>query len=158
MQFSTLFQVLSHGRPMCDYEHEQYLLRHLKVKNVPQKHWSETSGWEMNKHLYASVLAALKEVVQSARIISVSTDEVTAINNMSWLGAHVYAMNSWKRVPHLLLLSCVSDGDGGTANSLTDTIMFSLLGEGALLEKTLPPNWSISGQMGQVLFKVRGRV
>ena len=35
VQFSTLFQVLNHGRPMCDYEREQYLLRHLKVKNVP---------------------------------------------------------------------------------------------------------------------------
>jgi hypothetical protein len=36
MQFSTLFQILSHGHPLCDYEHEQYLLRHLKVKNVPK--------------------------------------------------------------------------------------------------------------------------
>jgi hypothetical protein len=38
VQFSTIFQVLSHGRPMCDYEYEQYLLRHHKVKNVPRKH------------------------------------------------------------------------------------------------------------------------
>ena len=137
VQFSTLFQVLSHGRPMCDYEREQYLLRHLKVKNVPQKHWSETSGWEMSKHLHASVLAALKEVIQSARIISISADEVTAIDNTLWLGVHMYAMNSWERVPHLLHLSCVSDGDSGTADSLTDTIMFSLLGKRGLTREDI---------------------
>ena len=86
----------------------------------------------MSEHLHASVLATLKEVVQSACIISISADEVTAIDNTSWLGVHVYAMNSWERVLHLLHLSCVSDNDSGTADSLTDTIMFSLLGEGGL--------------------------
>jgi hypothetical protein len=47
---------------MCDYEYEQQLLRHLKVKNVPIKHQSETSGWEMAEHLHGCVLAALKGV------------------------------------------------------------------------------------------------
>jgi hypothetical protein len=103
VQFSTLFQVLSHGRPMCDFEREQYLLRHLKVKNVPRKHWSETNGWEMGEHLHGCVLAALKVVVQSARIISISADEVTAIDNTSWVGVHIYAMQSWERVPYLLV-------------------------------------------------------
>ena len=63
VQFSTLFQILSHGRPMCDYEYEQYLLRHLRVKNVPRKHWSETSGWEMSEHMHGCVLDALKAML-----------------------------------------------------------------------------------------------
>jgi hypothetical protein len=130
VQFSTLFQVLSHGRPMCDYEHQQYLLRHLKVKNIPMKHWSVTSGWEMAEHLHACVLAALKVVVQSARIISISADEVTVVDNTSWVGVHVYAMRSWERMPYLLHLSCVSES--GTSDHLTNVIMYVLLGEGGL--------------------------
>ena len=63
VQFSTLFQILSHGRLMCDYEREQCLLRHLRVKNVRTKHWSETSGWEMSEHMHGCVLDALKVVV-----------------------------------------------------------------------------------------------
>ena len=63
VQFSTLFQILTHGRPMCDYEREQYLLRHLRVKNVPKEHWSETSGWEMSEHMHGCVLDALKVVI-----------------------------------------------------------------------------------------------
>ena len=94
VQFSALFQVLSHGCPMCDYEREQYLLRHLKVKNLPRKHWSETSGWEMSEHLHASILSALMFVVRSTCIISISTDEVTTVDNTPWLGVHVYAMDS----------------------------------------------------------------
>ena len=130
VQFSTLFQILSHGRPMCDYEHEQYLLRHLKVKNLPKKHWSETSGWEMSEHMHATVLLRLKSLVQSARFVSISADEVTAVDTTSWLGVHVYTMDSWERVPHLLHLSCLSDG--GTADILTNAIMLSLVEEGGL--------------------------
>jgi hypothetical protein len=38
VQFSTLFQILSHGRPVVDYCESQHLLRYLNVKNVPKKH------------------------------------------------------------------------------------------------------------------------
>jgi hypothetical protein len=130
VQFSTLFQILSHGCPMCDYEREQYLLRHLKVKNIPIKNWSETSGWEMAEQLHGCILAVLKGVVQSARIISITVDEVTAIDNTSWVGVHVYAMRSWERMPHLLHLSCVSKS--GTSDHLTSVIMHALVGEGGL--------------------------
>ena len=116
IQFSTLFQVLSHGRPMCDYERELYLLQHLKIKNLPMKHWCENSGWEMSEHIHATVLSALKAIVQFARIVSISADEVTTVDNMSWLGVHVYVMDDWERVPHLLHLLSVFDGN---ANHLT---------------------------------------
>ena len=125
------------------------------MKNVPQKHWSETSGWEMSEHLHASVLATLKEVVQSARIISISADEVTAIDNTSWLSVHVYTMNSWERISHLLHLSCVSDGDGdgGTADSLTDAIMFSLLGKGGLTREDIASKLVCFGADGASTFQ-----
>jgi len=63
----------------------------------------------MSEHLHASVLAALKFVVQFALILSISADEVTAVDNTSWVGVQVYAMDFWKRKLHLLHLSCVSE-------------------------------------------------
>jgi hypothetical protein len=151
VQFSTLFQILSHGRPMCDYEREQYLLRHLKLKNLPQKHWSEATGWEMSEHLHASVLAALKGVVQSARIISISADEVTAVDNTSWVGVHVYVMDSWERKPHLLHLSCVSES--GTSSHLTSVIMHALLGEGGLTHEEIASKLVCFGADGVSTFQ-----
>lgn len=106
---------------MYDFEREQYLLRHLKLKSVPRKHWSETSGWEMAEHLHSCVLTALKLVVQNAKFVSISADEVTAVDNTSWIGVHVYAVQSWERIPYLLHLSCVSDC--GTADHLINVIM-----------------------------------
>jgi len=44
VQFSTILQVLNFGRPMYNFECWQYLLRHLRVKNISRKHWSKTSG------------------------------------------------------------------------------------------------------------------
>jgi hypothetical protein len=151
VQFSILFQILSHGRPMCDYERQQYLLRHLKVKNVPIKHWSKTSGWEMAEHLYASVLAALKVVVQFARIISISVDEVTTVDNTSWVGIHVYAMQSWERMPYLLYLSCVSES--GTSDHLTNVIMHALLGEGGLSREEIASKLVCFGADGVSTFQ-----
>ena len=134
VQFSTLFHVLSSGRPMCDYERQQHLLRHVKVKRVPKRHWSKTSGSEMSEYLHASVMSALKVIVQSARFVSISADEVTTVDNTSWIGVHVYAVNSWERVPYLLHLSL---SDCGTVDHVTDVIMHALLGEGGLTREQI---------------------
>ena len=61
---------------------------------MPRKHWSETSGWEMSEHLHACVLDALKAMVQSAKYISITVDEVTTIDNTTWVGVHIYVMES----------------------------------------------------------------
>jgi hypothetical protein len=44
--------------------------------------------------VHGCVMAALKAVVQSARIISISADEVTAVDNTYWVGVRIYAVQS----------------------------------------------------------------
>jgi hypothetical protein len=87
-------------------------------------------GWEMGEHLHVCVLAALKAVVQSARIISFSVNEVTVVHNTCWVGMHVYAVQFWERMPYLLHLSCVFESS--TSDHLTNVIMHALLNEGGL--------------------------
>ena len=36
----------------------------------------------------------IKAIIQSARINSISPNEVTVVDNTSWVGIHVYAMRS----------------------------------------------------------------
>ncbi len=135
VQFSTLFELLRHGRPMCDYERTMTLFLHLKVKNVPKKHWSETSGWEMSEHMHGCVLSALKSAVQSAFYIAISADEVTAVDNTGWIGVHVYTVERWEMIPHLLHLSLLGE-DGGT-DHLTNVIMDALVDEGGLTREEI---------------------
>jgi len=56
------------------------------------------------------VLWATKVNVQKSYFISVSHDEVTTINNQSWLSIHVYVTEESKKVPILLNLQHVVDG------------------------------------------------
>jgi hypothetical protein len=50
------------------------------------------------------IFHAIKGVVQKSEYISVSCDELTTINNHSWLSIHVYVREKWKRLPILLNL------------------------------------------------------
>lgn len=52
------------------------------------------------------------------------------MDNNSWIEVHVYAINFWERVLHLLHLSCVSNC--GTIDHLTNVIMQALVEEGEL--------------------------
>jgi hypothetical protein len=89
VQYSAIFSILQHGPPMCDYSSSRFLLEHLKVKHLPTKHWCESLGWKMAHYMHLSVLAALARAVQAARIISVTADEVTGVDNTQWLSIHV---------------------------------------------------------------------
>jgi len=89
----------------------------------------------MAEHLYGFFIVALKAVVQFASVISISADEVTVVDNTSWIGVHVYVMNGWEREPHLLHLSCVFDA--GTADHLTEVIMHALMAEGGLTREQI---------------------
>ena len=77
----------------------------------------------------------MKSIVKSARIISISAEEVTAIDHTGWIGVHVYTMENWERIPHLLHLSQVTEG--GRVDHLTSVIIHSLMGEGGLSRSEL---------------------
>lgn len=136
---------------MCDYERSHFLLKHLKVKNLPSKHWSEGCGWEMSEHFHNVVLTALKAAVQSARFISISSDEVTAVDSTSWIGVYVYVVSGWERVLHLLHLSCVSED--GTADHSTDVIMHALMCEGGLTKSEIASKLVCFGSDGVSTFQ-----
>jgi hypothetical protein len=72
----------------------------------------------------------LRVVIQFARIISNGANEVTTVDNTCWVGVHMYAVQSWKRMLYLLHLSCVSKSS--TSDHLTNVIIYALLYEGGL--------------------------
>jgi hypothetical protein len=51
IQLSTIFHILSKGRPMTDYLDYMKYLSFLQMPNFPSSHWSLTSGWEWAKYL-----------------------------------------------------------------------------------------------------------
>jgi hypothetical protein len=61
MQFVTLFHLLKLGKPIIDFESMHGLLQFLKVENIPNKHWTNTSGWGMVECINNVVLVATKQ-------------------------------------------------------------------------------------------------
>ncbi len=69
--------MLVEGRPMTNYESMNKLLHFLDVKNFPKTHCLNTSGWEMAFCMHELVFNKTKFLVESAKFISFSNDEVT---------------------------------------------------------------------------------
>jgi hypothetical protein len=99
VQYSAIFSVLQHGRPMSDYSSSRFLLEHLKVKHLPTKHWYKSSGWKMAHYMHLFVLAALARAVQAARVILVTADEVTGGDKHNGF----LSMSMWSKI----LLGCL---------------------------------------------------
>jgi hypothetical protein len=47
-----------------------------------------------------------------SNVLSISTDEVTTINNQSWISIHYYVVEGWRWVPILLTLEQLVEGVG----------------------------------------------
>jgi hypothetical protein len=50
----------------------------------------------MARILCEIVECKMRKVLGVARYISISVDEVSAIDNTSWIGIHVYVLEKWK--------------------------------------------------------------
>ncbi len=78
------------------------------------------------------ILKQIVLLVQQARFISFSCDEVTTLNNQSWIYVHGYVVDNWHKVPILLNLERIVDG--GTLDNLTTMIIHSLVIFGGMSE------------------------
>ena len=139
VQFATLFQILADGRPMLEYESRAALYEFLNVPNFPRMHWSDNSGWIMAEFMYAEVRTAISRVLVGANYVALTCDEVSTIDNGSWISIHAYVVQNWSRIPYLISLERVVEGGG--SDNLTQVIIDALTGaakiERPALSKTL---------------------
>jgi hypothetical protein len=46
------FIVHTFGKATTDYKDLRHEYEFLKLKNIPKKHWNDSSSWEIVKHLH----------------------------------------------------------------------------------------------------------
>jgi hypothetical protein len=90
-------------------------------------------------------------VVQKARFISISANEVTTMDYQSWLSVHVYLITDWKHNPILLTLE--EFVNGGIVNNLTKVIVDSVLQYGGLSKFDLASKLINFGANGVSIFQ-----
>ncbi len=96
-------------------------------------YWFNIVSWVLIKFMYMQVQDTIVKAIQSARFIACPCDEVTTIDNGSWICVHAYMVDFLIRVLILLCVEGVMDGSG--FNNLTEVIMATLMkGEGLIKE------------------------
>lgn len=105
------------------------------MPNNFQKHWTYTTSWSMVKVMHELVLWAICVTMQKVQFVYMSCDEVTMIDNQSWISTHVYVVEGWKWFPILLTLQQVVEGSH--VNNLTKVIVKSLLLYGVFSKSNL---------------------
>ncbi len=65
---------------MTYYENMNTLLRFLDVKDFPRTHWSNSIGWEMASYMHELVVKKTRDLVQIAKSISLSCDELIILD------------------------------------------------------------------------------
>lgn len=130
IQLSTVFHILSNGRPMTDYPKMMKYLSFIQVPNFPSSHWSLTSGWEWGKYLAQVEKDDMKEKIVKATFLSLSLDEVTAVDNTAWICMSIYTVNYHIRNSYLLGIHKMSKSS--TAENIYELVINTLKETGGM--------------------------
>jgi hypothetical protein len=68
----------------------------FKVKRTPNKHWTKSSCWGIVESMNDLLLQSTCNIVNVINFLFVSADEVTTIDNASWIFFHIYVVQTWK--------------------------------------------------------------
>jgi len=61
----------------------------------------------MAEFMHRVVMKAIRAVLQITHYVAFNCDEVSTINNQSWLSIHCYVVENWVRIPILISLDRV---------------------------------------------------
>ena len=80
----------------------------------------------MAELMYFEVRTAILRVLASANYVALTCDEVSTVDNRSWISIHAYVVQNWSRVPYMFLVPKVVKGYG--LDNLTQVIIDALRG------------------------------
>jgi hypothetical protein len=134
-QMGIIFHLLTIGRPMVDFTALRPVLQFLSVPKLAKRHWSDSAGWMLAECMFHQVEAKALDIVNSARFFSVSCDEVTSIDNGSWISIHCYVVQNWTRVPILITLEQMKEQ--ATSTNLLHIILKAVKDKGGVSDGDL---------------------
>jgi hypothetical protein len=98
VQFATMFHTLKHGILMLAYEAQKDLFDFLNLEESPKMHWTNNYGRVMAQHIHGIILEATQFAIGATQYLSLICDEVSIIDNQSWLLVHAYVVQNWLKL------------------------------------------------------------
>ena len=118
-QFTIVFHLLQNGRPMLEYKSLKQLFTFLKMPNLNKKHQDDNSSWLIVEYLHKQVMVKSREVLSATKYLAITCDEVTTVDNQSWISIHAYCVQDFYRQPILISLECLTKGSFATRLAIT---------------------------------------
>jgi len=84
----------------------------------------------MASYMSRVVVEEIKNLIRAASFVAITVDEVTSVDNGSYLSVHCYTVNDWVRVPHMISLGRVDCAPN--ARNLTKLIIEAIKNGGGL--------------------------
>jgi hypothetical protein len=111
----------------------------------------------MVEHIEIGMKKTIKTIIQNAKFVSLTCDEIISMDNASWASVHGYIVQDWCHMPLLLNVKHVLSGS--RIDSLTLLIMNYLMTPGGLHEEDLASRLVYFGVDGIGTFQgLRSRV
>jgi hypothetical protein len=152
-QFATVFHLLQNGRPMLEYESLKELFTFLKMPNLSKKHWGDNAGWMIAEYLHKQVMVKSREVLSAAKYLAITCDEVTTLDNQSWISIHAYCLQDFSRQPILISLERLTEG--ASAGRLAIIIIDAMINHGGQSKDELRQKFVSFGADGVAVFQVK---
>jgi hypothetical protein len=92
---------------MLEVEALKSLFPFLNVPMLLKHQLSDSIEWVMAKCMHKQVIKKIKKIIASSKYLALSCDEVTMIDNKSWISIHSYVVQDWCRIPILISLEQV---------------------------------------------------
>jgi hypothetical protein len=102
------------------------------------------------EHLHNQILIATKAIIQGAKFVALTCDEVIILNNQSWIFVHVYYVQDWCCIPILLIVDHVVERPN--AQDLIKVITDILMSVNGLTEIEIPKKLLCFGADGVNIF------
>jgi hypothetical protein len=96
---------------MVEFGRRSQFYNFLEVPDLPTLHWSDGTGWLMVTYMYDLVKEKHQAMFAIAQYISLTVDEIPAVDNLSYIVIHVYVLQDWVRVPIILHINKLESGD-----------------------------------------------
>lgn len=74
--------LLNKRKPMSNYEDFKPLFSFLNLKNNLKKHWNDTIGWEIVKHVHNQVLATSKFGIQATMFVALRANAHCGVHKL----------------------------------------------------------------------------
>jgi hypothetical protein len=83
---------------MLEYEAQKDLFNFLNLEKIPKMHWTNNFNRVMAQHMHGIILEATQFAIGATQYLSLICDEVSTIDNQSWLSIHAYVVQNWLRI------------------------------------------------------------